>query len=88
MEKEFLLYDLRPTAGQVRTTLSVALLVLIAFLATLPFRHHQLARVDAFIPVFDTALLLGDWIIATLFFAQASVLRSNSLPAANIQAAS
>jgi signal transduction histidine kinase len=81
MEKEFLLYDLRPTAGQVRTTLSVALLVLIAFLATLPFQHHQLARVDAFIPVFDTALLLGDWIIATLLFAQASVLRSKALMA-------
>ena len=79
MEKELLLYNLRPTPAQVRATLSVALLVLIAFLATLPYRNQQLARVDAFIPVFDTALFLGDWITATLLFAQASVLRSKAL---------
>ena len=79
MDKEPLLYNLQPTAAQVRTGFLVALLLLAAFLATLPFRHIPLARIDAFIPVYDDTLLLGDWIIATLLFVQASVLRLKAL---------
>jgi signal transduction histidine kinase len=57
----------------------VAAFALATFLAALPFRNVRLARIDSFVPVFDTALLLGDGITATLLLAQASVLRSKAL---------
>jgi signal transduction histidine kinase len=79
LDQEPLLYDLRPTRGQVLTALWAALLLLVAFLAVLPFRSVPLARLDSFIPLFNNTVLLGDWITAALFFAQAAVLRSKAL---------
>ena len=72
-------HNLRPSRGQVRIAVLAAALVFVAFLAALPFRHIRLARIDSFVPVFDTALFLGDAITATLLLAQASVLRSKAL---------
>src|ERR1700744_2073055 len=79
VENELLLYNLRPTAAQVRTTSLVALVISFTLPAILPFADLRLARVDAFIPVLCTALFLGDLITATFLFAQASVLRSKAL---------
>jgi signal transduction histidine kinase len=81
LNREPLLYNLRPTAAQIRTTSLVASLTVIGFLATLPFARLQLGRIDAFIPVVDSLLFLGDLIIATLLLAEALVLRSKPLMA-------
>jgi signal transduction histidine kinase len=81
MNSEPLLYDKRPTPAQIRTTLLVALLTSAGFVATIPFWHLRLPRIDSFIPVLDTALFLGDIIIATLVLAQALVLRAKALVA-------
>jgi len=76
---DLLFHNLRPTRAQVRTALWAAALILVAFLVALPFRQIRLARIDAFTPIFDTALFLGDAITATLLLVQASVLRSKAL---------
>jgi signal transduction histidine kinase len=81
LDREPLLYNLRPTAPHVRTASLVAFLSLVGFLAAFFFRYLQLAKVNAFIPVVDTALFLGDVVIATLLFSQAWVLRSKALMA-------
>ncbi len=62
-------------------TLLAAALLLAAFFAALPFRNVLLVRIDAFIPLYDNTILLGDWITATLLFAQGAVLRSRALVA-------
>ena len=63
----------------IRTTLLIAGLLMAAFLPALPYRHVPLGRMDAFIPLYDNTILSGDWITATLLFAQAAVLRSKAL---------
>jgi signal transduction histidine kinase len=78
-EQPILLSGLPPSDEQVRAALTVAVLLFVAFLITLPFGDVQLARVDAFIPIVDTVLFLGDLITAALLFAQFSVLRSRAL---------
>jgi len=57
----------------------VAIVVLIAFLAALPFSTLQLPVAGPFIAVVDTILFLSDVITAMLLFAQYSVLRSRGL---------
>jgi len=74
-----LISALPPTRRQERLAFAVMALLLLVFLATLPFRHHQLPRQDAFIPVVDTLLFIGDLITAVLLFAQFSILRTRGL---------
>jgi len=57
----------------------LAALLVVAFLFSLPFGTRPLAKISSFIPVVDTALLLGDVLTATLLFGQAAVLRSRAL---------
>ena len=45
----------------------------------MPFTNTPLARVDAFIPAFQTAILFTDLITSALLFAQYSVVRSRAL---------
>lgn len=78
-DEELLLSSRPPSRGQVRTIGLVALLILVASLASLPFRTQPLWKIPAFIPVVDTALLLGDVLTATLLFSQATVLGSRAL---------
>jgi len=50
-----------------------------AFSVTLPFTNPRLARADAFIPAFQTAILFTDLITSALLFAQYSVVRRRAL---------
>src|SRR5215470_9384691 len=78
--EEAIFFSALPASNwQKQLAFTVALLLLIALFSTFPFMGVQLARVDAFIPVVDTMLFLGDLIIAALLFAQFSVLRSRAL---------
>jgi hypothetical protein len=60
--------------------LLVALLVPVPFIAIIPIGQIQLPRVDSYIPVVDTVMLVNDSIAATLLFAP--ILRNASLVAA------
>ncbi len=75
-EQPVLLSTLPPSRGQERLALTVAALLLVAYIAAAPFMHIHLASVDAFIPVVDTTLLLTDTITAALLFAHLLALRT------------
>jgi hypothetical protein len=57
----------------------IALLSLLAFVAIAPFAKVQLPVVPAFIPAYESALLINDLITATLLFGQFEILRSRGL---------
>jgi len=78
-EQPLLLAVMPPSRGQVRAAAVVAAIVLVAFLAALPFSKVQLAVLGPFVAVVDTILFLGDVITAALLFAQFSVVRSRGL---------
>ena len=80
LDEQAVLFSALPaSSGQKRLAFIVALFLLVALLLTFPFMGVQLERLDAFIPIVDTVLFLGDLIAAVLLFAQFSVLRSRAL---------
>lgn len=63
-----------PAAGRQKTVaFAVAALLVAAAMLTAPFASIQLGRVDAFIPVLQTALAIADLMTAALVFAQYSI---------------
>jgi signal transduction histidine kinase/CheY-like chemotaxis protein len=66
-----------------RTERRIALAVVLASLAisvvAAPFAQVKLPRVDAFIPVYESALTFNDLITAVLLFGQFTILRSRSI---------
>ena len=80
MDEQLLLPStLPPDRSQKRLALIAALVVPIPFIAILPFGQIQLPRVDSYIPVVDTMILINDSITATLLLAYFSITRSLSL---------
>ena len=73
------LFDTPPDRRQVRVSLVVAGVQFAVYLLILPVRGVRLGEVNAFIPVVDAVMCLGDLITATLLYAQASVYRSRAL---------
>jgi signal transduction histidine kinase len=71
------------TAPATRRQMQIAAVVGIALLTGLalcvPFAELQLARVDAFIPTFEGAVILTDLITSVLLFSQSSMFRSRAL---------
>jgi PAS domain S-box-containing protein len=65
--------------GERRRALGVVLLSLLIFAVVAPFARTKLTRIDAFIPAYESALLINDLITAVLLFGQFSILRSRSL---------
>jgi signal transduction histidine kinase len=79
-EQDFILSSLSPSRAQKRLALGVVLFLAIVFLVTAgPLATLQLPPVDAFIPVYATAMFVIDSITAALLFAQFSILRSRAL---------
>jgi signal transduction histidine kinase len=64
---------------QRRLALAIVLLLGAAFLATTPFAAVPLLRSDAFIPAYETALVVVDVITAALLYVQFAMLRLPSL---------
>jgi len=64
---------------QRRLALAIVLLLGAAFIATAPFAAVPLLRSDAFIPAYETALVVEDVITAALLYAQFAILRLPSL---------
>src|SRR5258708_40314648 len=78
-ESQFLLATLPPSRRQSRLVVGTVVALLVAFVVTAPFTYVQLPRVDAFIPVLGTAIVLNDLVTSALLFAQFSVVRRPAL---------
>jgi signal transduction histidine kinase len=78
-EPQFLLATLPPTPGQRRLAVAIVVVLLVAFVAMLPFAGIELAPVNAFIPSLETALPINDLITSALLFAQFAIMRQRAL---------
>ncbi|HEY8102433.1 MAG TPA: MASE4 domain-containing protein [Burkholderiaceae bacterium] len=78
--ESLLLLPAMPVEPHVRKlALTVALASIVVFLVIAPFAKVQLAPVTAFIPIYESALLINDLITAVLLFGHFSILRSRAL---------
>lgn len=69
-----------PAAGPQKTVaFSVGILLIGTAVAIAPFANIQLGRIDAFIPVLQTALSIADFMTAVLLFAQYSIQPQRAL---------
>jgi signal transduction histidine kinase len=64
---------------QRRVALATVSLLLVAFIATAPYAAIPLHRSDAFIPAYESALIIDNAITAALLYAQFAILRTRSL---------
>src|SRR3984957_13726125 len=80
-EQHFILASSPPGPAQKRFALVVTLgLLTVFFLITAgPLRNIQTSRIDAFIPIYLTAMFVNDSITAILLFAQFSIVRSRAI---------
>ncbi|MEA3118295.1 MAG: hypothetical protein QOI13_1565 [Paraburkholderia sp.] len=79
-EQHFILSSLPPGVAQKRLAVAVVIALLAAFFATIgPLSTVRLERIDAFVPLYATAVFVVDLITAVLLFAQFSILRSRAL---------
>jgi PAS domain S-box-containing protein len=62
-----------------RLALAFVLLSFAIFIGMIPFARLPLPQVWAFIPIYESALIISDLITATLLFAQYDLLRTRSL---------
>jgi PAS domain S-box-containing protein len=62
-----------------RLAIAVVVASAVVFVATIPFVRVPLARVPAFIPSYESALILNDLITAILLFGQFARIRSRAL---------
>ena len=65
--------------GDVRVVVAVLAVSLLIFLAAAPFAKVQLPSVFAFIPAYQSALVITDIVTAVMLFGQFAILRSPSL---------
>jgi signal transduction histidine kinase len=78
-QNQFLLAALPPSREQNLLALGIVVLLVVAFVITVPFTTMQLPVVVAFIPALQTALLICDLITAALLFTQFTILRWRAL---------
>jgi len=78
-ERAIFLSTLPADARQRRLALAVVAVSSVIFVAAAPFAKVPLAPVAAFIPVYQSALVLNDLITAALLFGQFSFLKSRAL---------
>jgi signal transduction histidine kinase len=80
-DQHFILSTLSPGPAQKRLALAIALglSIVVVFIAAGPLKGVQLGRVDAFVPIYATAMFVNDSITAILLFAQFSILRSRAI---------
>jgi signal transduction histidine kinase len=78
-ERPVFLSTLPAGRGTSRLALAVVLVSLAIFLALAPFAKVRLPPVFAFIPIYESALVINDLITAVLLLGQFTILRSRSL---------
>ena len=65
--------------GERRLALSVVLISTAIFVAAVPFARMQLAPVPAFLPIYQSALVINDLITAVLLYGQFGIVRSRPI---------
>src|SRR6516225_3964192 len=70
---------MKPTVWQLRLTLVLAAVVLIATGIIAPFGAIQLRRIDGFIPTTESAIIITDFLTAVLLFSQSRIIGSVGL---------
>src|SRR5437879_1492335 len=78
-ERRGFLSTLPAERGERRLALAVVLASAAVFLAAAPFAKLPLAQIGAFIPIYESALVINDLITAVLLFGQFGILRSRAL---------
>jgi PAS domain S-box-containing protein len=68
-----------PGQSDLRIAVAAVLVSAAFFFAAVPFARHPLPPLWAFIPAYESALVLSDLVTAVLLFAQFSILRSRAL---------
>ncbi len=66
-------------AGELRLALGVVLLSTLVFLAAAPYAKRALPPLGAFLPIYQSALVITDLITAVLLYGQFAILRSRAL---------
>ena len=66
-------------ASERRLALWVVLLSTLVFLAAAPFAKRPLPRLEAFLPIYQSALVINDLITAVLLYGQFAILRSRAI---------
>lgn len=77
--EQLFLAGLPPSRRQIWVARGIALVLLVAFGVTAPFASTHLPRVDAFIPILETTILINDVITSALLFSQFYIVRSRAL---------
>src|SRR5262245_41643654 len=67
------------TPGQTKAAVATVAVSALIFFALLPFAKVQLARLWAFIPIYESALVVSDAVTAVLLFGQFGFLRSRAM---------
>ena len=75
------LFDTPANRNEIRVGLVIVGLLFLAFILILPVSAIRLREINAFVPVIYAVIFVGELIIATLLFAQATVFRSRALMA-------
>jgi signal transduction histidine kinase len=78
-ERNALLSELPADAAQRRLAFGVLAVSVIVFVAMAPFAKTLLAAVPAFLPTYQSALVVNDLITAVLLFGQFRIVRRNAL---------
>ncbi len=78
-ERRVFLSTLPAGRGERRLAGAVVLVSLAVFIAAAPFAKMPLAQVWAFIPIYESALVINDAITAVLLFGQFRILQSRAL---------
>jgi signal transduction histidine kinase len=78
-ERRVFLSTLPAGRGARRRALAAVLVSVAVFLAAAPFAKLPLAQIGAFIPIYESALVINDLITAVLLFGQFGILRSRAL---------
>jgi signal transduction histidine kinase len=73
-DSDVLLADLPPSLGQTRLACAIAIVFSIVFAIVASFADIRLARVDALIPITQTAIFINDLIIAVLLYSQFAIV--------------
>src|SRR4051812_48186371 len=76
---DLLLSTVAAGSAERRLALGVVAVSALFFLAAVPFAKLQLVAVPAFIPPYQSALVIGDLLTAALLFAQFRILRSRAV---------
>ena len=78
-DENILLASLPPSQGQRRLALGIVFAILIAFFITAPFTNIQLPRIEPFIPIVATTVMINGVITSVILFAQFSIVHRQSL---------